>query len=920
LAGVLTAAGRHADALALLEELARANPDDSRFQGQLAQATLWSGDAPRALERLHKLLAIKFEQPELWVSYVEAAAGLDKGRLTGEQLQMMIRLADRPVPDATPDKVLYLSRLAWVLHREEYREKAGALLDQAVALQPTDPKVRRELAGVLVAAGKNEAGLRQYEGLTLDLEDRFQLMVLHAAAKQFGQAESQCQLILKDRPTDAGARQWLADLALWGNQYAKALDLYHEILTANFEQPRLWPRYVEAASFADHPTEDQVRLALRISERSAADTRDPLLLAWMALVQYRHVDSRLLQARLGAGVVGMMAPVGLVPAPLLCLAPGLADQSRETTARTWLRRAAELRPKEPTVLARLSWVGYQMGQQFLSSQLLDEAIALKPTEPAVRREIGDVLVATERLREGLRWFEDPATAFPMNRDFQVRLAEVTVWAGEYVQGLGRVEKVLGTDLEPESLWHTFVDAASSATSMTPGQIQVALRLAGQPVPGRGADEQAVYLSRLSWALYREGERARPAAWNRRVNALLDQALALKPRATRVRTELAAMLTAARRFGDVAALYEGLLRESPGDPDLLVRLAEVTLWGGNVTGGLARFEQLLRDNVQRPGVWKGFAEAAAAAPALTGAETELALRLAEQAPLAAADERVPLLARLARALSREAKRTDNGKLLARADAAAGQAVKLDPKKPEDCRELAAALAAMGKTRQALELLDRAGPGDVAGRVLRICLLADGKDLDRAEMEARALAREKPDDPEAQLVLADVLSWNGKLDEAAALLGKLREANRDDPRLPRRLAEVALWAGRYEQALGRYLALLEADWHQPDLWPAYIDAASGAREVSGENKKMVLRIYESGSTALPKDAARLARFAWVLRRLGEPRKGVRLLRQALELEPRSREVRARLAEALQELGEFTEAERHYAVLLRTPPARR
>src|SRR5581483_12281331 len=167
-------------------------------------------------------------------------------------------------------------------------------------------------------------------------------------------------------------------------------------------------------------------------------------------------------------------------------------------------------------------------------------------------------------------------------------------------------------------------------------------------------------------------------------------------------------------------------------------------------------------------------------------------------------------------------------------------------------------------------------------------------------------------------AEVLSWNKKYDEATALFEKLHEANRDDQRLLRRLAEVALWAGQYDRALGRYLRLLDADWNQPDLWPGYIDAASGAREVSADaHKSLVLRICERVPPPLLRDSARLARLAWVLRRLGEPRKSLGLLRQALELDPASREVRARLAETLQEVGEFAEAERHYAVLLKTAP---
>jgi tetratricopeptide (TPR) repeat protein len=110
------------------------------------------------------------------------------------------------------------------------------------------------------------------------------------------------------------------------------------------------------------------------------------------------------------------------------------------------------------------------------------------------------------------------------------------------------------------------------------------------------------------------------------------------------------------------------------------------------------------------------------------------------------------------------------------------------------------------------------------------------------------------------------------------------------------------------------LLAKDWRQPELWAGYVDAAASATSLPpGPHKPLLLRVADQSLST--NDAVRLARLGWIMRRLGEQRKGLVFLRRALELSPQSRQIRRDLADALQAAGEYDEAERHYQHLLRS-----
>jgi predicted Zn-dependent protease len=381
-----------------------------------------------------------------------------------------------------------------------------------------------------------------------------------------------------------------------------------------------------------------------------------------------------------------------------------------------------------------------------------------------------------------------------------------------------------------------------------------------------------------------------------------------------RFQLAVLHAGLKQFAEAEGQLQTILAQRPQDGRARQWLAQVTLWRGRSSEALQQLQERLEADFRQPALWSAYATALANVPEATARQVELAARLAEQ-PVGDDPEAVSLLTRLAWGLYREGQRGRQPQLVDRAGAAADRAVALRPREADQRRELAGVLAALGKTVAARGLLEGL-PDDERGRPLRIALLVAEKRLDEAEAELRRLVEESPGDAEARVLLANVLGWNRKPQEAARIYEQLLRANAGDARLPRRLAEVTLWSGDYDKALQRYHELLARDWRQADLWAGYVDAAASARELPADlHKALLLRIAEQAAAETGRDVGFLTRLSWVLRRLGEPDRGVALLKKAARQEPDSREVRKRLAEALQEAGDYAEAERHYEYLLRT-----
>src|SRR5262249_5864019 len=124
-------------------------------------------------------------------------------------------------------------------------EKATRLLERARELLPNGPAERKELAGVLAAVGRNKEALALFEGVPLEVEDRRRLAALHAAEKNFLEAEEQCRAILREKPHDKNTQRQLADILSWKKDYSESLVLFEMLLTDSPQDFELLRRRAE---------------------------------------------------------------------------------------------------------------------------------------------------------------------------------------------------------------------------------------------------------------------------------------------------------------------------------------------------------------------------------------------------------------------------------------------------------------------------------------------------------------------------------------------------------------------------------------------------------------------------------------------------------------------------------------------------
>ncbi len=159
LADMLQQRGEHRLAQAIYERLFKADPNNMRIALQLAHGSLWSKNYAEALERFQAIFNRLCNDPDFltrfpdlprgWVNAAASAA-----RIGPAQKQTARLIADHVLLSDEKD-ASYLARLAWVLlSGVKDVARANAILDRAVELRPVDAKVRKEVAGTLVAVGR----------------------------------------------------------------------------------------------------------------------------------------------------------------------------------------------------------------------------------------------------------------------------------------------------------------------------------------------------------------------------------------------------------------------------------------------------------------------------------------------------------------------------------------------------------------------------------------------------------------------------------------------------------------------------------------------------------------------------------------------------------------------------------------------
>lgn len=255
-------------------------------------------------------------------------------------------------------------------------------------------------------------------------------------------------------------------------------------------------------------------------------------------------------------------------------------------------------------------------------------------------------------------------------------------------------------------------------------------------------------------------------------------------------------------------------------------------------------------------------------------------------------------------------------------------------PPDYRDLGIALQKVGRLDEAIYILEQAierGDKSVETYSSLGSILRDRGDLKEAQEYLRKVAELSPDDPSANIALAENLEALGQLDEAisnymkAALsaaqkeqwseaLSLIERCNKLNPNNTRVLgikAEVLRLWGHYQEAL-------EALDHSLEVEPedAFTLGMKGQVLLALDQNKEAMEVLEKAITAKPDLGWLHAELGEALRQLGHYEEALSAFDRALELEPENVLARAgrgalltvleRYDEALEELDKLLEEE--------------
>jgi cellulose synthase/poly-beta-1,6-N-acetylglucosamine synthase-like glycosyltransferase/tetratricopeptide (TPR) repeat protein len=573
LAEAALARNNRARAGQLLAELHQVPPASPEVRARLANLELWYGNSAAALAQYRSLLEKDPTPPSQWQhGYVDAAASAPE--LTAADAKLIKSIAETAAEDS--EDIVFLSRLAWVLHRLKEPALQEEVLERALFLDPEEPAARKELANALGAAGRYKEAIALYKGLTLDDEDRRRLARLYEAVSDFAGAAAQYRLILEKHPEDRSALErlglvlswkkdfgeaaavyekleksdannpaWItrvAELKLWSGDAAGALTAYTRTLEKDLQQPKLWRGFVDAAGQVARLNAEQARLAKGVGrEVLSRSEKDPLFLsrlAWVLVKAEAIADAEKVLDQADA-----LHPKD--PAVIRELAGVLGAVGR-------FRRAIELfRGLDLTYADRLRLVQFYNGaHDFAAAETeLRSLLKARPKDHAVEMLLADVLAWQGKHEEAAAILRRLREADPDSKVLARKQALVELWGHNYAAALEQFGRLLEDDPNQPELWSDFVAAAAAAPTLDKRYRKTLSDLADRTLADPPRDAQ--FLSRLAQAMRTLKEPGKAAA-------LLQHAVEIDPSSRPLKLQLAEALYDAGRFTEAKRYFRDLL--------------------------------------------------------------------------------------------------------------------------------------------------------------------------------------------------------------------------------------------------------------------------------------------------------------------------------------------------------------------------
>ena len=783
------ALGNAAEARSRYREALTANPEDHWCRGHLAQLEAEEGNTADAVKLYREILE---QQPKTAWAKVELAqvmtdqdatesAALCASALDDDptypwahaQLGNLARRAGRldvardhfrQALEGAPDAPWVLHELADICRHLGRMEEAYAHLERARAMDPYDATTYGYFADLLRHEGKTGPAIANLEK-AVELDDEYawawrELAELRALGNKPDEAETAYRKALELEPDEAindGLRAFL--LRCQGKRDA-ALPWLERAVERQKDYLWAWREQIDYHLSRGKPADAEVA-ARRGIEQMPESTPLLGLLAESLRRQGRHAEAR----------KPVLRALGLSPdTPQLHAlhAEILAEDGEAEAAIPEARRASEL-DDAPEYRALLAQVLIAAGHADEGAELARAlASAKEPIQPAYELA---ALVAerADDLAGAIRWCDKGLAAHPNEPRLIVRRARL----GQQAQEPNATDRLVPLfDVAGQLPWRDISQLFAQAGRAVLARRAAYLVITGAAGEGEGRAERRADggAERLAKAWLHLAELELNLANPAEATQALETALGHDADCVPARI-LGAVLADQR--GDLPAaighlqhldrrLHAGATGDEPAESSLLLRQ-------------LASLHERTGDHEQAGRCWDRIRAEVGDDPTYRADHAAFRLRRGEEGAIAEAET---VLAGLPATLP-EGQRLLRELAIARANQAGAEAALavLRPRLADlgTANRLLFAQLALGAGEPALaceqaERVAEAEPGNRAARLLRCRALLASRDLVGAEVAARAVVAQAPDDEEAAMLLGEALAMLGRHGDALTVLDR------------------------------------------------------------------------------------------------------------------------------------------------------
>lgn len=414
MARLLSAQGKFANAIPMLEEVQRKSPTEKETYPLLAVAYINTRQYAKSIQSMKRLLAL---DPDAMVAYYYM--GVVYGNYL-KQPQLALQMYQK-ILARDPRNISVYSAIAQLYVDQQNIPKAIEILNEAFANGVDDVTLRLRLSSLYY---QNKNYTKAAEILEAVLQKtpnsnkvRYYLGVIYEEAGDFEKARGQYNLITPDSSffKDAMLRQ-----SLYYYRSAQLGAAVGVLQMAIMRAPKIEDFYPLLAVLYEEL--DDLPASRKALERGTkALPKDAALLYALAIVTDRLKDTN-------EALKLMQRVIVLDPTNVSAMNyVGYTYAERGThldEAEELLLRAAQMQPQDGYILDSLGWLYFKRNEYGKSLAVLEQAVKVVPNEPVVYKHLGDLYAAMGRTKDAMRCYEQAIALLQVKPSDDVNLEKL----------------------------------------------------------------------------------------------------------------------------------------------------------------------------------------------------------------------------------------------------------------------------------------------------------------------------------------------------------------------------------------------------------------------------------------------------------------------------------------------------------------